>query len=175
MSKPKKIFIFGIQGAGKTTLAEKLGKHLEMPVYFMDRIFYDSNWKLRSLNLMTNDIKQITESDKWIFDGFHTKSSDEICLKADLCISITSGRFRSYYNIFRRRIRSITHGRTGPPEGSNNKVYFSLIKKVWARNRKSEKRRLNELQNNYSKLEFISIKRVNKKTIFELIEKLKAG
>lgn len=175
MSKPQKIFMLGLQGAGKTTLAIKLSKHLEIPVYYLDKIFYDSNWKIQPQEKIEKEIVQITSKDKWIFDGYYSKCSNVIYMNADLCIFIGSGRLKSYFNIAKRRFKSIKCSRSGAPEGSNNKVYFSLLKKVWLRNKKSEKQRLKELQIQNSTLEFITIKRANKKTIVKLIEKLNAG
>jgi len=48
MSKPRKIFLLGVQGAGKTTLAKQLSLHLKLPVYYVDSIGFDSNWKQNS-------------------------------------------------------------------------------------------------------------------------------
>ena len=173
MLKPKKIFMLGLQGSGKTTLAEKLSKHLEIPVYYLDVILFDSNWKKLPIEKTIHEIEQIIQKDKWVLDGYYTKCSDSLSLNADICISITSGRIISYYNIFKRRLRNIKHSRIGTPKGSDNKIYFSLLKKVWRRNKKSERKRCKELHTKNSKLQFITVKRVNKKTVSLIMNKLK--
>ncbi len=175
MMKPKKIFMLGLQGAGKTTLAENLSKHLEIPAYYLDEIFFDSNWKAHPVEKTIHEIEQIVRKDKWVFDGCYSKTMGNMSLNADLCIFITSGRLVSYYNIIKRRFKSITCDRVGTPEGSDNKIYFSLLKKVWLRNKKSENQRRIDLQTQNSSLEFLTIKRLNKKEISKLIEKLKTG
>ena len=174
MSNSQKIFMLGLQGSGKTTLSETLSKHLEIPVYHIDKILFDSNWKVKPLDKIANEIKQVCDTDKWIFDGCYSQCSELINSNADLCIIITSGRVLSYFNIFKRRLMSINCPRVGTPEGSNNKLYLSLLKKVWLRNNKKEAKRREELQAQNSTLKFVTIKRVNKKAIFKIIKKLNA-
>ena len=42
--KPKKILILGISRTGKTTLARKLSKLLDIPVYHLDKYIWKENW-----------------------------------------------------------------------------------------------------------------------------------
>ena len=42
-----KIIIIGGPGTGKSTLANNLGRKLELPVYHLDAIHHLSNWEIR--------------------------------------------------------------------------------------------------------------------------------
>ena len=41
----ERICIIGGSGTGKTTLANNLGKELDLPIYHIDGINYSENWE----------------------------------------------------------------------------------------------------------------------------------
>lgn len=41
---PKRITLFGLPGAGKSTFANQLGQELKLPVHHLDIYFFSENW-----------------------------------------------------------------------------------------------------------------------------------
>lgn len=67
--KSNKIAIIGGSGTGKTTLANNLGKELNLPVYHIDGIHHLENWKIRDKKERDKIILEKVSQDKWIIDG----------------------------------------------------------------------------------------------------------
>ena len=174
MKTPKKIIITGKVGVGKTTVADRLGREFGFPGYYMDKLFFDSSWKLKPLEKSREQLAEICKEEKWILDSMGVDSADRFLSKADLVILIDSNRFLSLFNMFRRRIKCWFHPRHETPDGSNNKIYLSLILMILFHSRKKRQLWLDAFTNNGPETGCIIIKRANKKTIPLLIDKIKS-
>ena len=64
----KRISIIGGSGTGKTTLANNLGKVLEIPVYHIDGINYFKNWEQRDKKERDRIILDKIEEKRWVID-----------------------------------------------------------------------------------------------------------
>ena len=93
--------------------------------------------------------------------------------EADLVIYINRSRLFCYKNIIKRRIKSFFHDRPETPDNSNNKIYFSLLKKVWANTKKHRNNLIKELAENERNTKYIVIDKNSKSTILKLIYNLK--
>jgi len=100
----QRIWITGSSGSGKTTLANKLGNRFSIPVYHRDRITWMENWGERSEEEQIELIKEITEKDKWIFEGnmFTASKKDGRLHNCDTIIHINVNRFLCLYRGIRR-------------------------------------------------------------------------
>ena len=59
-----RICIIGGSGTGKTTLANNLGKKLNLPIYYIDGINYFKNWETRDKDERDKIIIQKTNGEK---------------------------------------------------------------------------------------------------------------
>ena len=50
-SKMKRIVIVGCAGCGKSTLAAKLGSKLNIPILYLDTIYWKANWQVEDKNI----------------------------------------------------------------------------------------------------------------------------
>ncbi|MFK9095455.1 AAA family ATPase [Bacillus salipaludis] len=73
---PKKIHIIGSVGSGKTTLAKRLSRKLNVPFYELDNVV----WKRqKSVDIRRTDeerkeyLNSIIQSDTWIIEGVHNE------------------------------------------------------------------------------------------------------
>lgn len=173
MATFNKIIVGGPQGAGKTTLANILVKELGVPVFYVDRIFYDSKWRERPQEITKIEILQIAALDKWIVDSYWY-GIDEILYKTvDLIIFINQNRLLCYINIIKRRIKGVIQTRQETPDNSDNKIYFSLIKKVWVQNREYRLNIIKKLNEGKNATNVIVIDKLNKKVALSLINSIK--
>ncbi len=119
----KKIIIIGITASGKTTLANKLSKILNIPVYHLDKLFWVEKGGIKQ-DVFIAQQQDIISTDTWIMDGSfpRSKSLDMRISSADtivfydlpllLILWRQTKRFFKYYNKVR------------PDMGGNNKQKY---------------------------------------------------
>ena len=74
-------------GSGKTTLAKKLSKKLNIRHYPLDDIYFVRKYdKKRKEDLRAKKLKELLKKKKWIIEGVFNNWTEEIFKKADLVI-----------------------------------------------------------------------------------------
>lgn len=81
-----KIAIIGGPGTGKSTLANNLGRKLNLPICHLDSINYFGNWVERDKKERDNIILQKVSEPKWVMDGTYNSTLEERVQKSDLTI-----------------------------------------------------------------------------------------
>ena len=100
----KKILIIGIVASGKTTLAKRLSKKINVPWYELDSIVHHQTPTERYKRTAEEQIEVIKEIDKngaWIFEGTDRESYQCLYQMADTIIFLDTP-------LWKRRIRIIT-------------------------------------------------------------------
>ena len=104
----RKIIIAGSAGVGKSTLARKLSKKLEVPHIELDHLFWLPGWKPRSeaerKAIAREKIEGLSE---WILCGNHFYLSDITLGKADTVVWLDYPLRISLWGVFKRAIRSV--------------------------------------------------------------------
>lgn len=121
--KYTKIAVIGGAGSGKTTLSDKLGNVLHLPVYHIDGIHHLANWEIRDKDERDRIILDKINEEKWIMDGTYRSTLDERVKKADLII------FLDYYSIVKVKnviIRFLKNPNKEKPEIPGCKENLSL-------------------------------------------------
>ncbi|MFA6076660.1 MAG: AAA family ATPase [Candidatus Paceibacterota bacterium] len=125
----ERILIIGLQGSGKSTFANKLGKALNREVIHLDKIYYESGWKhTQTKEEWRQTIRDLVSDQKWIMDGQYNSTLDIRIPAADTIVFFNFSKFTCYYRIFKR-----IFSRTQPfdkAEGNFNKISWDLIKKI---------------------------------------------
>lgn len=88
-----KISIIGGTGSGKTTLADNLGKQLELPVVHIDGINYFANWEERDKTERDKIIIEKANEDKWIIEGSYRSTLEYRIQRSDLIIFLRYSTF----------------------------------------------------------------------------------
>ena len=85
-NKIKKILIIGGTGMGKSTLADNIGKQLDLPICHIDAIHFKENWIERDVKERDEIIRRKINEPKWILDGLYKSTLKESIEKADLVV-----------------------------------------------------------------------------------------
>ena len=82
-----KILIIGNGGTGKSTLAQKMGADLNIPVTYLDLIMWNKNWDRLSEKDFTKQLARILPDKDWIIEGwgYHSTLFNRI-EKADVIV-----------------------------------------------------------------------------------------
>lgn len=125
----ERISIIGGGGTGKTTLAIKLGKILNLPVYHIDGIKYRENWEKRDESERYEILSKYIKEDNWIIDGNFTKSIEKQFRKSDTIIFLDFSLFTQFGGIFKRMIMNLNKEVVGIA-GCKEKINLSFLKFV---------------------------------------------
>ena len=98
----KRIAILGCCGAGKSTLASKLGHRLNIPVIHLDAHYWLPGWVESDETEWRIKQKSLLESDRWITDGNYSRTLDLRIQAADTIIYLDFPRYLCLWRIFKR-------------------------------------------------------------------------
>ena len=99
-----RIIVIGCGGAGKSTFSRKLSSKLDIPVYHLDKLFWNKGWIETPQEQFDSKIKKIVSKDKWIIDGNYIRTMDIRAKSADTIIFINMPTYLCLYRIFKRRL-----------------------------------------------------------------------
>ena len=146
----ERIIIIGCGGAGKSTLARKLGEVLDLPVVHLDKLFWKPNWVEKSNEEFDALLAQELAKDRWIMDGNFNRTMPERIKRCDTIIYLDFSRFACLMGVLKRIIT--TYGKVRPDmgEGCPERIDLEFLKWVWNFNknkRESYYKMLNEVEN----------------------------
>ncbi len=127
----RKIIIVGSGGAGKTTLARRLGEATGIEVIHLDSLFWRPNWTRTPEEEWISKVESLVKCDSWIMDG-NFGGTREIRLAAcDTIIWLDTPRHVCLYRALKRTVTY--HNRTRPDmaEGCNEKLDWEFLRWIW--------------------------------------------
>ena len=104
-----KISIIGGSGTGKTTLANNLGKKLNLPVCHIDGIQHLENWKQRDKEQRDKMILEKVSEEKWVIDGTYRSTLKERLEKSDFIIYLDYSSLAQVKGVLGRFLKN--HGK----------------------------------------------------------------
>lgn len=108
----QRILIIGRPAAGKSTLAAELGHRLDLPVYHLDRYYWQPGWIESDLNTWRRWVTELVAEDSWIMDGNFFSTQDIRFPRADTIINLDFSASVCLWRAIRRIVRY--YGRTRP-------------------------------------------------------------
>jgi adenylate kinase family enzyme len=150
-----KVMIFGRPGSGKSTFALHLSKATDLPLYHLDKYFYEANWVERNYHEFLSDQKSLVNQERWIIDGNNTKSLEMRYAKADLVLYFNYPRVACYWRIF-KRLFSKNKAIDDRAKGCQETVRWSLLKYMWSFENRVAKQ-IADLRQKYPNCKFIEI------------------
>lgn len=134
-SKIKRIVIVGCAGCGKSTLAVKLGRNLNLPVLHLDTIYWKANWQEEDKNVFLTKQKEMIEKPCWILDGNYRDTLEMRLENCDTVIFLDYPRRVAIYGIYKRYFQYRNKERDSIAKGCPEKIDRSFLKWVWRFNK----------------------------------------
>lgn len=104
----KRINIVGSPGSGKSTVANKLGKLLNLNVYDLDDYLYDKSCKRLNSDLSTKALDELLKKSSFIIDGTYTTTFRQRLKYLDLVILTDRDTLNNIVTFFIRLITKKT-------------------------------------------------------------------
>lgn len=102
-----KLLIIGSPGAGKTFFSKALHKHMKIPLYHLDDLYWKERWIRTSPQEWTETLTQVCSESKWIIDGNYFNSLSLRLKFADSVIFIDLSTTLCLYRTFKRAIKRL--------------------------------------------------------------------
>lgn len=126
----KRVMIIGGAGAGKSTLARRLGAITGLPIIHIDPMYWRAGWQQRPAEETIRLAREAAAGEAWIFEGNNSASMPDRIARADTLVFLDVGTVRRLWRLIRR---SVTYwGRTRPDmaDGCPERLDLGFLK--WA-------------------------------------------
>jgi len=130
---PNKIIILGNGGTGKSTLGEKLSTMLDIPVYHLDQLTFQTGWIAIGEKEFISKLKNILHKEKWIVEGWSFNSTIPMRIEAsDLIIYLDFNIWICYWYAFTRHLKySFKQNPYDPPNSNIWRKTIRMVKAMW--------------------------------------------
>lgn len=158
-----KISIIGGPGTGKSTLANNIGKELNLPIYHLDAIHHLENWKVRDKLERDRIILEKINEDKWIIDGTYKNTLEARIRKSDMVIFLNYSTIARVKGVLSRYFKN--KGKEKPEiPGCKEQMSWKFLKLVitWKKGRISIIKELLEKNKDKNIIIFKNRKKLNK-------------
>ncbi len=143
----KKVLIIGCGGAGKSTLARKMGEKTGIPVVHLDKIWWKPGWVESSREEFDEILAVELEKPAWIMDGNFNRTIPERIRHCDTLIYLDFSRFSCLMGVLKRVMTTCGKVRPDMGEGCPERFDLDFLKWIWNfnhNNREKYYRILNE-------------------------------
>ena len=106
----RRILVYGVTGAGKTTLARRIAARLGLPYHPVDDLTWEPGWVPVPTEVQRERIAAICAGDAWVLDHAYGAWIDVPMARADLVVCLDLPRWRSFGRLLRRSIGNVARG-----------------------------------------------------------------
>lgn len=127
----KRIMIIGCGGSGKSTLAPRLAAKLSLPVYHLDRLYWQPGWKELPKEEWHALQKKLCAQPEWVLDGNYGGTMEIRFTACDTIIFLDLPTITCLLGALRRYIRFRGRSRPDVSEGCPEKLDWEYLTWIW--------------------------------------------
>ncbi|WP_053959349.1 DNA topology modulation protein [Sulfobacillus thermosulfidooxidans] len=142
----KKVLVIGSPGAGKSTLARRLGVITGLPVIHLDRLYFKPGWIETPLSEWIRIQEDLVKQAEWIIDGTYGKTLDIRLRQADTVIFLDVSRYICLWRAMKRIQQHYGDTRGDMAEGCEERLDGEFLRYIWRFPRDQRPRILSQLQ-----------------------------
>lgn len=153
-----RILIIGCGGSGKSVLAVKLGKILDMPVIHLDYHFWKPGWTPTPKDDWKSMVDQLVSRERWIVDGNFAGTLEKRVKVCDTVIYLDFPVALCLWRAVRRWLRFKKESRPDMAQGCSEKFDPAFMIWIWNFRRKTKPRILEVLKEYENSRKIIMLK-----------------
>lgn len=131
----RRIAIIGPPGAGKSTLARRLGAALDLPVYHLDALYWKPGWVKPSEAEWAQVVEDLVARPEWIIDGNYDTTQVPRLRAADAVIYLDYPRRLCICRILTRVAAGFGRVRQDMAPGCPERLDVPFLAYVWSFNK----------------------------------------
>ncbi len=133
----KRILVIGSGGAGKSTVARRLGQLLDLEVNHLDKFYWKPGWVESPPDEWLETVTELINRESWIIDGNYSGTLEFRLQKCDTIVFLDMPRLLCLWRILKRNLLYRSGGRPDITEGCLEKLNFEFVSWVWNYSRRS--------------------------------------
>ena len=133
----KRILVIGSGGAGKSTVARRLGQLLDLEVNHLDKFYWKPGWVESPRDEWQQTVTELVNRDSWIIDGNYSGTLELRMQRSDTIVFLDMPRLLCLWRIVKRNLRYRHGGRPDITEGCLERLNFEFVRWVWNYSRRS--------------------------------------
>jgi len=134
----KRILILGNCGSGKTTLGQRLGAMLGLPVVHLDRYYWQPGWREPAPEQWRQKVAELAAGEAWIMDGNYYRSLDLRLPRADAVLYLNYPTWLCLLRVFKRYFQNRGRQRPDIVDGCPEKMDLEFLRWIWSFRKKAK-------------------------------------
>lgn len=142
----RRVLVIGAGGAGKSTMAIRLGQRTGLPVIHLDREYWQPGWIEPDEATWTATVTRLLAQERWILDGNFGGTLERRLAACDTVIFLDLPRRVSLWRVLKRRLRHHGGARPDMAPGCHERLSLHFLWWIWTYPRRRRPQVLRRLQ-----------------------------
>ena len=142
----RKVLVIGPGGAGKSTLARRLGELLNIRVLHLDKFYWNPGWVEMPKSDWLKTVEELLAGDAWIMDGNYSGTLELRLERCDTVIFLDMARTTCIWRVLKRALMYRSKSRPDMAEGCQEKLNLEFILWIWNYSRRTRPKVLRMLE-----------------------------
>jgi adenylate kinase family enzyme len=169
----RKVLVIGSGGAGKSTLARRLGALLGLPVIHLDACYWGPGWVEPPKDVWLEAVEGLVARDAWVMDGNYSGTLSVRLAGCDTVIFLDLPRTVCLWRVVKRSLLYRRARRPDMAEGCPEQLNMAFIRWVWGYKKRSRPKVIRRLEEHARGKRVIRLR--SRAEVTEFLARVEAG